>query len=368
VDDIRMFRGADSDGDGFPGGVFVDSDGDGVPDSADNCPFDYNPGQADDDDDGIGDLCDNCPTIYNPPCGECSSQPPASEYCPQPVVDPPPPLSPVLVQACFQFSDPTKEYVVRPTCARTVWELTPVDGEPDPLVSTGCVNGPAVGIPDDLVPISDGSGNPITYCTEPCNLLDRFLPDVLTELAPPGGTITYDAKGIFTTLLQCPPGDDVIPLSEADPTNVCPKILMVSVESAPVPVTIGSSLIDIYPGTFPNLINLGSTGTTPVGIFGSPTFDVRKCMDDGDLATISMAGFGVALNPAKKGQPKTYMASTKDLNGDGYLDLVVHFVTKSLKYSSTNPVGIKPNDTMATLTGSCDGTAFSGQDSIKVVK
>ena len=369
VDDIRMFRGADSDGDGFPGGVFVDSDGDGVPDSADNCPFDYNPGQADGDvnpdgtpnPDGVGDLCDNCPTIYNPPCAECSSQPPASEYCPQPVVDPPPPLSPVLVRACFQFTDPTKEIVVRPTCARTVWELTPVVGEPDPLVSTGCVNGPAVGIPDDLVPV------PGTYCTEPCNLLDRFLPDVLT--APPGGPITYEAKGIFTTLLQCPPGEN-IPYDPNDPENssaenVCPKILMVSVESDPVQVTIGSSIIDVYPGTFPNLINLGSTGTTPVGIFGSPTFDVTKV----DLSSISMAGVGVALNPSKKGQPKTYTASTKDLNGDGYLDMVVHFVTKSLKYSTTNnPAGIKSTDTTVALTGSCDGTSFSGIDSIKVVK
>jgi len=346
-----------------------DSDGDGICGDVDNCPNDYNPGQADGDvnpdgtpnPDGVGDLCDNCPTIHNPPCAECSSQPPASEYCPQPVVDPPPPLSPVLVRACFQFTDPTKEFVVRPTCARTVWELTPVVGEPDPLVSTGCVNGPAVGIPDDLVPV------PGTYCTEPCNLLDRFLPDVLT--APPGGPITYEAKGIFTTLLQCPPGEN-IPYDPNDPENssaenVCPKILMVSVESDPVQVTIGSSIIDVYPGTFPNLINLGSTGTTPVGIFGSPTFDVTKV----DLSSISMAGVGVALNPSKKGQPKTYTASTKDLNGDGYLDMVVHFVTKSLKYSTTNnPAGIKSTDTTVALTGSCDGTSFSGIDSIKVVK
>jgi len=46
--------------------VDSDSDGDGVPDSVDNCPSDYNPGQDDYDGDGIGDACDNCPDDPNP--------------------------------------------------------------------------------------------------------------------------------------------------------------------------------------------------------------------------------------------------------------------------------------------------------------
>jgi hypothetical protein len=36
-----------------------DSDGDTVPDTADNCPFDYNPDQTDTDSDGMGDTCDD---------------------------------------------------------------------------------------------------------------------------------------------------------------------------------------------------------------------------------------------------------------------------------------------------------------------
>ena len=39
----------------------VDFDGDGIPDSNDNCPQNYNPGQTDIDIDGIGDICDSCP-------------------------------------------------------------------------------------------------------------------------------------------------------------------------------------------------------------------------------------------------------------------------------------------------------------------
>ncbi len=42
-----------------------DSDGDGIKDSADNCPFTYNPDQADADEDGVGDVCDNCPATPN---------------------------------------------------------------------------------------------------------------------------------------------------------------------------------------------------------------------------------------------------------------------------------------------------------------
>lgn len=38
---------------------------DGVPDSSDNCPANYNPGQEDNDNDGIGNVCDGCPNNTN---------------------------------------------------------------------------------------------------------------------------------------------------------------------------------------------------------------------------------------------------------------------------------------------------------------
>lgn len=42
----------------LPTSAPADSDGDGVPDSSDNCPSAFNPGQADTDGDGQGDACD----------------------------------------------------------------------------------------------------------------------------------------------------------------------------------------------------------------------------------------------------------------------------------------------------------------------
>jgi Thrombospondin type 3 repeat len=66
----------DGNGNAIPGqNDFNNLDGDLVPFASDNCPFDYNPGQADLDrdpqtnvlkPDGIGDACDNCPGLYNP--------------------------------------------------------------------------------------------------------------------------------------------------------------------------------------------------------------------------------------------------------------------------------------------------------------
>jgi hypothetical protein len=42
-----------------------DYDSDGIEDNFDNCPFVYNPDQADVDGDGVGDACDNCPHSAN---------------------------------------------------------------------------------------------------------------------------------------------------------------------------------------------------------------------------------------------------------------------------------------------------------------
>ena len=53
----------DSDGDGRGDACQNDADSDGVPDSIDNCPTSFNPGQLDTDSDGFGDPCDVCPLI-----------------------------------------------------------------------------------------------------------------------------------------------------------------------------------------------------------------------------------------------------------------------------------------------------------------
>src|ERR1041384_6632824 len=44
-------------------GTADDTDADGIPNSADNCPSNYNPDQNDEDNDTKGDPCDICPAF-----------------------------------------------------------------------------------------------------------------------------------------------------------------------------------------------------------------------------------------------------------------------------------------------------------------
>jgi len=76
---------------------FTDSDDDGIEDFLDNCPFDYNPNQADGDGDGIGSVCDpdgwyrpkrpryNC--LLGDVCGEHYNRRPMAASEPEGVVD-----------------------------------------------------------------------------------------------------------------------------------------------------------------------------------------------------------------------------------------------------------------------------------------
>ena len=109
--------------------------------------------------------------------------------------------------------------------------------------------------------------------------------------------------------------------------------------------------IDIKPGSFPNSINLGSNGVVPVAILGSATFDASQV----DPLTVTMADAKVKLKG--KGTP---MASLQDVNGDGFLDLVVQV--------STSTLVLNANDTEAIVEGATvGGTTFRGKDSLRTV-
>ena len=136
-----------------------------------------------------------------------------------------------------------------------------------------------------------------------------------------------------------------------------------SFDNLTISVVLQNVGIDIKPGSFPNSINLGSGGATPVAILGSDTFDVL----DIDEAALTLGTAGIKTVGKKAPH---LLCSIEDVSGDfsggpegipdGFLDLVCHFVT----------VAIVPEagDTDAKLSGNLlDGTPIEGSDSVNIV-
>ncbi len=113
--------------------------------------------------------------------------------------------------------------------------------------------------------------------------------------------------------------------------------------------------IDIKPGSDAGSINLASRGLIPVAILGSETFDVAKV----DVTTLAF-GPGAAAPSHDLTRPDSYQDHIRDVNADGYTDLVSHYRTQE--------AGISRDDAEACITGNLrDGTPFEGCDVIRLV-
>jgi hypothetical protein len=108
--------------------------------------------------------------------------------------------------------------------------------------------------------------------------------------------------------------------------------------------------ISITPGGNPNSVNLKSKGVLPVAVFSSQSFDAT----DIDPETVTLAGAGVAV----KGEHGKLMAHPEDVDGDGLLDMMLHFPVQEL-----DPAEMQ--DGFAVLRGTTyGGETFEGSDVI----
>ena len=90
----------------------------------------------------------------------------------------------------------------------------------------------------------------------------------------------------------------------------------------------------------------------PVAILGSADFDVL----DVEPGTVQLAGLSVKV----RGKANKLLAHYEDVNGDGFIDLVLQIEDVAGTFASGNGI--------ATLTGQLfDGTPIAGSDDICIV-
>ncbi len=119
----------------------------------------------------------------------------------------------------------------------------------------------------------------------------------------------------------------------------------IALELGPSVVTVN---IDIKPGNFPNSLNPRSKGVIPVAILTTATFDATT-------VNPAMVRFGATGTEAAPLQ-----SALEDVDGDGDIDLILHF--------STQATGIRCGEASSVLTGETfTGQAIQWSDSIRTV-
>lgn len=108
--------------------------------------------------------------------------------------------------------------------------------------------------------------------------------------------------------------------------------------------------IDIKPGEFPNVIDLGSKGKIPVAVLSAADFNAPQ-----QVATPTLRLGRTGSEPSV-----AFCSAPQDVNNDGLLDVLCHF--------SAQKTGFQLGDTQGVLTGeTVGGVPIRGTDSIVVV-
>jgi len=174
---------------------------------------------------------------------------------------------------------------------------------------------------------------------------------------------TYGVEGVFAVMSSHPIFNGVTdlyyvngnPVSEVDPADPRTEILETVGSHGLIAVfdAVLTALIDIKPGSDPNCVNNDGHGVIPVAILGTADFDVTLV----DPSTVQLEGMAVAA----RGKASKLLSHLEDVNGDGYMDLVMQIEDTDGSFA----VGTSS----ATLTGQLYGGGlwFEGTDQICIV-
>jgi len=134
-------------------------------------------------------------------------------------------------------------------------------------------------------------------------------------------------------------------------TTVAQDQRVQDIPAQPYVVTVLPPLaLDIKPGSFPNSINPTNSGTIPVAILSSASFNAPASVDRTSL-TFGRTGDETSL---------AFCSGAEDVNADGLPDLVCHFNTKHADFLVGDTAGVLKGRTV-------DGVPFVGTDSVRIV-
>ena len=146
----------------------------------------------------------------------------------------------------------------------------------------------------------------------------------------------------------------------------CSNIATFSTVVGIVPEEIALS-IDIMPGSDINPINFKSKGILPVAILGRSHIDFADAdnivgVDDFDIIDMinpETLNFHGASPSHDLSNPQTFADHRQDVNGDGFMDLVIHFRVQDI-------IGLDTSSIEGCLEGSTEsGQSFRACDSIR---
>lgn len=210
-------------------------------------------------------------------------------------------------------------------------------------------------IPETTTPVSVNNlncGNPFGTADNYCSLF------INNDLSDGGGSEDTEMDGftvVLTATTAINPGVNHIKLAIADAgDHVLDSDVLIKGESFVCAPPVLPVVIDIKPGGFPNSINCSNVNEViPVAILTTEDFDATMV----DHNTVTFQGAYEMHVDKKTGELKRH---EEDVDGDGDIDLVFHFLLRETDLDCNSMEGI--------LTGELfEGTPITGADEVRMV-